>query len=145
VTTADTAGVERTAARAALAVHGVAELQPSLGRSLANAATRARRALGSDVPAPEAGIHAEHTPRTGAWHVEVRCVVNEDRRALDTARDVRDGVRSAVSSQVNHHSIADLVTVTVTVTRITGHRPPPGPGSRPGQSHQKSRAGRGTP
>ena len=111
-----TAGIERAAAGAALAVPGVAGLQPGLRHSLAVAATRVRRAAGSTTPYPEAGIRAERTPRTGTWAVEVRCVVNEDRRALDTARDVQERVRSTVESLVPHSGIPEPVTVVVIVT-----------------------------
>ncbi|BBJ42206.1 hypothetical protein SSPO_049240 [Streptomyces antimycoticus] len=123
MTAVHTAGVERTTARAALGVPGVAELHPSLRQSLAEAATRVRRTLGSVAPSLEAGIHAERAPRTGAWHVEARCVLDEDRRALDTARDVRESVRSAVDAYATRHGIPGPVTVVVTVTRTTGHRP----------------------
>ncbi|WP_406444182.1 hypothetical protein OHB14_35135 [Streptomyces sp. NBC_01613] len=123
MTATDTTGVERTAARAALAVPGVAELQPTLRQSLAGAATRVQQALGSLAPLPEAGIRAERGARTGAWHVEVRCVCNENRRALDTARDIHDNVRAAVESHVTRHGVPGLVTIVVTVTRITGPRP----------------------
>ncbi|MFE2638534.1 hypothetical protein ACFXKF_27935 [Streptomyces scopuliridis] len=123
MTAGNTTRIERTAARAALAVPGVAELRPSLRQALAGAATRVREAIGSPALSPEAGIHVEHTPGTGAWHVEVRCVLTDDRRALDTARDVRDNVRSAVGSHVTRYGIPEPVTIVVTVTRITGHRP----------------------
>jgi hypothetical protein len=123
MTAIDTASVAQTAARAALAVPGVARLQPSLGQSLAAAATRVRHALGSYPPAPPAGIQAERMQGSGAWHVEVRCVINEEHRALDTARDVREAVRSAVTSHTAPRGTAGPVTVCVTVTQITGLRP----------------------
>ncbi|GGO99620.1 hypothetical protein [Wenjunlia tyrosinilytica] len=129
MTAVDTTGVERAAAQAALAVAGVAELQPSLRQCLADAAIRARQALGSCAPPPEAGIRAEYTPRTGAWHVEVRCAVNDDRRALDIARDVHDYVRAAVSPHVTRNAIQGPVTIVVSVTRITGRRPSLNPGT----------------
>lgn len=44
-TTRATTSLERTAAEAALAVPGVARLQPSLSQSLAGAAARARHSL----------------------------------------------------------------------------------------------------
>ncbi|MEU8915656.1 hypothetical protein [Streptomyces nigrescens] len=122
--TLDTASVEQTAARAALAVPGVEELQPSLRHSLADAATYIRRTFGSLTPSPEAGIHASHTPETNAWYLEVRCVVNDHRRVLDTARDVREGVRVAVSSQLSSRGRAGSVTIIVAVTRIIGDRVP---------------------
>lgn len=123
MSTFDTTGVQRTAARAALAVPGVAELQPSLGQSLAGAATLVRRALGSPTPSPQAGIHAERTPRTGAWHIEVRCVLHGGRSALDIARDVHDEVRTAVGHHTARNGIPGSVTVVVTVTRIIAPRP----------------------
>jgi len=121
MTATDLISVERTAARAALAVPGVAELQPTLSQSLAGAATRVRRALGSPAPSPEAGVHAEASSAgTGAWYLEVRCVVTDERRALDTARDVHDTVRAAVASDAAHHGTPVQVTVAVSVVGITG-------------------------
>ncbi|MFD7288800.1 hypothetical protein [Streptomyces sp. NPDC059863] len=123
MTTENAAWIERTAARAALSVPGVAELQPSLRQALAGAATRVREAIGSPALSPEAGIHVEHTLGTGAWHIEVRCVLMDDRRALDAASEVRDKVRSAVGSHLSSHGLPGSVTIGVTVTRITGHHP----------------------
>lgn len=116
----DPVDVRETAGRAALAVPGVAELQPSLGQSLAEAAVRVRQALGSAVRTSQAGVRADRTPRTGGWHVEVRCVLREDRRTVDVARDVHDHVRAAVLSHVTRRGAPGPVTVEVTVTRITG-------------------------
>ncbi|GGN34688.1 hypothetical protein GCM10012285_07040 [Streptomyces kronopolitis] len=124
MTTVDPAGIEQTAARAALAVPGVQELHPSLRHSLADAATCLRRTFGSHPPSPEAGVHATHTPEADAWHLEVRCVLTDHRRALDTARDVRESVRAAVSSQLNARGRTGNVTIVVTVTRINGDRTP---------------------
>ena len=122
MTAVDTAGVHRTAAGAALAIPGVVELHPTLRQSLAGAATRIQQALGSPAAPLETplgtGIRAEHTP-TGAWHVEVRCVLDEDRRVLDTARDVREHVRSAVGAHLARQGTPGPVTVVVTVTRLT--------------------------
>jgi uncharacterized alkaline shock family protein YloU len=120
VTASDTAVIEQAAAHAALAVPGVTELQPSLCQSLAAAATRARQALGSPAPSPEAGIHAEHSSRTGAWRIEIRCVVNSNRRVLDTAHDVHDNVLAAVRPHAARHDEPESVAVVVSVTRITG-------------------------
>ncbi|MFF9785175.1 hypothetical protein [Streptomyces nigrescens] len=122
--TVDTTSVEQAAARAALAVPGVQELQPSLRHSLADAATYIRRTFGSLTPSPEAGIHISHIPETNAWHLEVRCVLNAQRRALDTARDVRESVQAAVSSQLNARGRPASVTIGVIVTRICGDRAP---------------------
>ncbi|MFH8574053.1 hypothetical protein [Streptomyces sp. NPDC017993] len=124
MTTVDTASIELTAARAALTVPGVEELQPSLRHSLADAATYIRRAFGSLAPSPEAGIHISHTPEPDAWHLEVRCIINEHRRALDTARDVRESVQAAVRSHLTSGGSTPSVTIVVTVTRICGDRAP---------------------
>ncbi|MFD0168356.1 hypothetical protein ACFVJH_30070 [Streptomyces decoyicus] len=99
-------------------VHGAPTLQPSLRHSLADAATYIRRTFGSLTPCPAACIHASHTPETDAWHLEVRCVLNDHRRALDTARDVREGLRAAVISQLNARGRIG----SVTITRVTGGR-----------------------
>lgn len=124
--TADAAEIERTAARAALDVAGVAGLQPGLRRRLANAAARARRTLGSPVPSAPAGVHAERAPEDGGWHIDVRCVLTEERRALDAARDIRDRVRSAVGAQLARQGAPETVSVTVTVAGIAAP-PPAGP------------------
>ncbi|WP_407555485.1 hypothetical protein QOM21_37060 [Streptomyces sp. Pv4-95] len=124
MTIVDTAGIEQTAARAALTVPGVEELQPSLRDSLAGAASYIRRTFGSIAPSPEAGIHISHTPEPDAWHLEVRCVLNEHRRPLDTARDVREGVQAAVSSHLASRGRTASVTIVVTVTRIHREREP---------------------
>lgn len=113
-----TATVERTAANAALSVPGVVELQPTLRQSLAGAATSVRQFVGSPAPSPEAGIRTETRAGTGDWHLEVRCVVTEDRRALDIARDVHDHVQAAVASHGAHRGSPPRITVTL--TRITG-------------------------
>jgi hypothetical protein len=126
MTAVDPRDVRETAARAALAVPGVAELQPSLGQSLADAAVRVGQALGSGARTSQAGVRADHTADTGGWHVEVRCVLREDCRTVDAARDVHDHVRAAVLSHVTGRGAPGPVTVAVTVTRITG------PGSRDG-------------
>lgn len=123
MTITDTTSVEQTAARAALAVPGVVALQPTLRQALADAATSVRQALGSPAPSPEAGIHAEGSADTGVWHLEVRCVVTDERRALDTAADVHDTVRATVASDAPHHGTSARVTVVVSVTGITGSRP----------------------
>ncbi|MFB7269713.1 hypothetical protein [Streptomyces sp. NPDC056244] len=101
----------------------MAELEPSLRDALADAATRVRQALGSPAPSPEAGIRVERIPRTGVWHIEVRCALNDDRRALDATREVREKVRSAVGSHVTRHGVPEPVSVVVTVTRVTRRRP----------------------
>ncbi|MGP3949984.1 hypothetical protein [Streptomyces sp. 7N604] len=117
--------IHETAARTALAVPGVVGLQPSLGYQLASAAHIRQPAV---LP-PEAGIRAEHTPEAPGWHVEVRCILLEDRRALDTAREVRQEVRSAVTAHLSRHGPPEPVTILVTVTQTLSHAPEgPGPG-----------------
>ncbi|MGP3998863.1 hypothetical protein [Streptomyces sp. 8N706] len=120
--------IHRAAARAALAVPGVVGLQPSLGYRLAGAAAHAQQTVGIPAAPPEAGIRAERTPHGPGWQVEVRCIVHEDRRTLDTARDVREQVRSAVTAQLARHDAPSPVTVLVTITQTMGHAPP-GPGA----------------
>jgi hypothetical protein len=86
---------------------------------LAGAAYRVR-ALGPAAPPQEAGVRAQRDRRTGAWHLEVRCVLHDDRRAVDTARDVRDSVKVAVGSRLPGPDGAESVSVVVIVTHITG-------------------------
>jgi uncharacterized alkaline shock family protein YloU len=108
------------AAEAALAVRGVAGLQPRLAHRIAAAALPARpEATGQRTP-PESGVRIDGTPDGTGWHVEVRCVLIEGHRAVDTARNVHDQVRGAVLSYLAAHGapVAVTVTVTVTVTRI---------------------------
>ncbi|QKW09983.1 hypothetical protein HUT18_29775 [Streptomyces sp. NA04227] len=108
--------VEASAARAALAVPGVAALQPGLADRLATAAARAQRAAGATtLPSVEPGIRAEHTP-DGGWRVEVRCVVDEEHRVLDVAQQVRARVRATVIAHLAQHGPPAPVTVLVTVT-----------------------------
>ncbi|MEU1567793.1 hypothetical protein ABZ504_47015, partial [Streptomyces mirabilis] len=76
----------------------------------------ARVATGA-IP-PEAGIRADRAPDGSGWHIEVRCVLAEGHRALDTAQNVHDRVRTAVTSHLATHGVAEPVTVAVTVTRI---------------------------
>ncbi|MEV5010243.1 hypothetical protein [Streptomyces sp. NPDC055692] len=107
------------AAAAALAVPGVAGLQPRLAHRLAAAASPA----GPETTAqrtPEAGIRIDQAPDGSGWHIEVRCVLTEGHRAVDTARNVHDQVRAAILSYLAAHDapVAVSVTVTVTVTRI---------------------------
>ncbi|WP_308011872.1 hypothetical protein [Actinacidiphila acidipaludis] len=115
------------AARAALAVPGVAELQPGLGQRLAGAATWVRRAVGApspSSPSSQGGVRADRVPGSAGWRLDVRCVLDRDRRALDVARDVRDQVRAAVVSHVSGDGSPEPVEVVVTVTRIIGPPPP---------------------
>ncbi|WP_432080408.1 hypothetical protein [Streptomyces sp. WAC 04229] len=136
MTAVDPRSVERAVAHAALSVPGVAGLQPGLGRSLADAA-HAHHAPGTASPAPGAGVRARYARDSGVWHVEVRCVLTEGRRALDTARAVRARARAAVHEQAvpadtSRYGTAggaqpahgDCV-VAVTITRIVGDVPGP--------------------
>lgn len=120
MTVDDRLAVQQAAVRAALSVPGVAELPPSLGQSLASAATRVRRAFGSPLPSSRAGIRTERDPGSGGWTVDVRCALHDDRRTLDVARNVHDHVQAAVSQQLARRGAPGPVTVTVTVsvTRI---------------------------
>ncbi|MFF3564666.1 hypothetical protein ACFYXS_31950 [Streptomyces sp. NPDC002574] len=111
--------LNQAAAHAALAVPGVAGLQPGLGYRLANAAARAQRHIGVAARPPEAGIRVERTLQPSGWHVEVRCILNQERRALDTARDVRRQVRSAVTEHLARKGTPEPVTILVTVTGST--------------------------
>lgn len=122
MTSLDALSIQQVAARAALTVSGVAELQPSLGQCLAGAAAWVRRGTGAP-PAPAAGgVHAHHMPGRGGWTIEVRCVLHGDRRALDVARDVHDQVRTAITSHMAGHTPPEPVQIAVTVTRIAGLR-----------------------
>ncbi|MFJ8022283.1 hypothetical protein [Streptomyces sp. NPDC096311] len=106
------------AAEAALAVPGVNGLQPRLAHCLAAAAAPTRTDTMPHRMPPEAGIRADRAPAGSGWRIEVRCVLAEDHRALDTAKNVHDRVRTAVTSHLATHGVAEPVTVTVTVTRI---------------------------
>ncbi|MFI5672877.1 hypothetical protein [Streptomyces sp. NPDC051704] len=113
-----TATLLSVAAEAALTVPGVAGLQPRLAQRLAAAAAPTSPLTTPHHTPPEAGIRADRAPDGSGWHLEVRCVLAESHRALDTARNVHDRVRSAVISHLSTHGAAEPVTVTVTVTRI---------------------------
>ncbi|MFG3319580.1 hypothetical protein ACGF3J_16205 [Streptomyces sp. NPDC048171] len=117
MTAVDPGSVERAVAHAALSVPGVAGLQPGLGRSLADAAhaAHAQHTPGTATPAPGAGVRVRHARDSGVWHVEVRCVLTEGGRALDTARAVRARAQAAV-----HQQAPGSCVVAVTITRIVG-------------------------
>ncbi|MET8767408.1 hypothetical protein [Streptomyces sp. NPDC004658] len=106
------------AAEAALAVPGVTGLQPRLSRRLAAAAAPTLTGATPSHTSPEAGIRADRAPDGSGWHVEVRCVLTKDRRALDVTQNVHDRVRAAVTSHLSALDAVERVTVTVTVTRI---------------------------
>ncbi|WP_406500695.1 hypothetical protein OHA04_04590 [Streptomyces sp. NBC_01590] len=118
MTLSEAVDIRQIAARAALAVPGVAGLQPTLGHRLASVAVRVSQTVATAFRPPEAGIQAERRPRSSGWHVEVRCVLNGERRALDTARDVRRQVRSALTAHLAQHGTPEPITVLVTITRI---------------------------
>ncbi|KUN83987.1 hypothetical protein AQJ66_17695 [Streptomyces bungoensis] len=105
------------AAEAALAVPGVAGLHPRLSRRLAAAASPTRTDVAHRA-SPEAGIRAGRAPDRPGWHIEVRCVLAEGRRALDVARNVHDRVGAAVLSHLAALDAVEPVTVEVAVTRI---------------------------
>ncbi|MEU2334747.1 hypothetical protein ABZ770_23195 [Streptomyces sp. NPDC006654] len=114
MTVSGTTALLGVAAEAALAVPGVAGLQPRLALRLAAAAAPTR----ADSTPPEAGIRADRAPDGSGWHIEVRCVLVEGRRALDIARDVHDRVTAALITHLATHGVAEPVTVAVTVTGI---------------------------
>lgn len=113
------ADLRQTVARAALAVTGVSGLQPSLSHRLASAAALARQTAGIGARYPEAGVQAEHALQPSGWHLEVRCILNEERRICDTARDVRRQVRAAAAAYLASNGTFEPVTVLVTITHIT--------------------------
>ncbi|GAA3143542.1 hypothetical protein GCM10010521_32990 [Streptomyces rameus] len=123
VTTFRTTALTEVAAEAALAVPGVAGLQPRLAQRLAAAAAPTRTDTTSHrAPPPEAAVRADRAPDGSGWRIEVRCVLTEDRRALDIAQDVHDRVAFAAASHLTALGDVERVTVEVTVTRIAGRR-----------------------
>ncbi|MEU2228453.1 hypothetical protein [Streptomyces sp. NPDC018347] len=113
-----TATLLGVAAEAALAVPGVTGLQPRLSRRLAAAAAPTPTDATPHGTSPEAGVRADRAPGGSGWHIEVRCVLAEGRRALDVARNVHDRVGAAVNSHLTALDAVEPVTVEVTVTRI---------------------------
>lgn len=111
-------GIARVAAKAALGVPGVCALRPALCDRLALAASRARHAVTTSATPPRdvASIRCERTS-DGGCHVEVRCILHTDRRIVDTARQVRNYVKKAVTAHAAQHRTIGPVTVLVTVTR----------------------------
>ncbi|GHA68184.1 MULTISPECIES: hypothetical protein [Streptomyces] len=107
------------AAEAALAVPGVTGLHPRLSHRLAAAAAPTPTDGTPSHTSPEAGIRADRAPDGSGWHIEVRCVLAEGRRALDVAQNIHDRVGTAVICHLAALDAADRVTVEVTVTRIT--------------------------
>ncbi|MDX3537265.1 hypothetical protein PV721_23390 [Streptomyces sp. MB09-01] len=118
ITASDREEIQQAAAAAALAAPGVAALQPALADRLALAASRVYHAMtaGTASHHEAAGIRCEHTPE-GGWHVEVRCVLHADRRVVDTARQVREDVWTAVTTCLTRQGATRPVRVLVTVTR----------------------------
>ncbi|MFF8424343.1 hypothetical protein ACF07Y_04190 [Streptomyces sp. NPDC016566] len=118
MTAVGTTALLGVAAEAALAVPGVAALQPRLARRLAAAAAPTR----ADTTPPEAGVRADRAPDGSGWHIEVRCVLTEGRRALDIARIVHDRVTAALVTHLATLGAAEPVTVAVTVTGVAAWR-----------------------
>ncbi|WP_046776837.1 hypothetical protein [Streptomyces yangpuensis] len=124
MTTAEREAVHRTAARAALGVPGVVALQPALAERLALAASRVVEAVGAGAAiAPVgAGVRCEIAP-DGVWHLEVRCILDEDHRVVDVARRVRSDVGAAVDTCLVQHDAAPPLTVRVVVSVTRTIRP----------------------
>ncbi|MGW9072864.1 hypothetical protein ACWGQT_25920 [Streptomyces yangpuensis] len=124
MTTAEREAVQRIAARAALGVRGVVALQPALAERLALAASRVFEAVGSGAArAPVgAGVRCENAPG-GVWHLEVRCILDEDHHVVDVARRVRADVKTAVSTYLAQHDAARPLTVRVVVSVTRTIRP----------------------
>ncbi|MEV7990653.1 hypothetical protein AB0O67_01710 [Streptomyces sp. NPDC086077] len=118
VTRIRVATLRGVAAEAALAVPGVAGLQPRLAHRLAAAAASIGPATPPPPIPPEASVRADPDPEGSGWHIEVRCVLTEGPRALDIARTVHDRVAAAVIAHLAALGIAERVTVAVKVTRI---------------------------
>ncbi|WP_369776545.1 hypothetical protein [Streptomyces sp. R33] len=118
MTGSDRENMHRVAARAALDVPGMVALQPALADRLALAASRVYQgvAAGTTRHHEAAGVRCELTP-AGAWHLEVRCILDGNHRAVDVARRVRERVRTTGTSYLAQHGRAAPVTVVVTVTR----------------------------
>jgi hypothetical protein len=114
------------AAEAALTVPGIAGLQPRLIHRLAAAASPTRPDTTPHPAPPETGVRTAPLPDGTGWHIEVRCILIEGHRAVDTARHVHDRVRAAALSYLATHGapVAVTVTVTVTITRITAQDHP---------------------
>ncbi|MFB8393945.1 hypothetical protein [Streptomyces yangpuensis] len=124
MTTAEREAVQQAAARAALGVRGVVALQPALAERLALAASRVFEAVGSGAArAPVgAGVRCEIAP-DGVWHLWVRCILDEDHRVVDVARQVRADVKAAVSTYLAQHDAAQPLTVRVVVSVTRTIRP----------------------
>ncbi|MEV5516881.1 hypothetical protein AB0L50_28895 [Streptomyces flaveolus] len=117
MTATGTTALLGVAAEAALAVPGVAGLQPRLAHRLAAAAPTRASTWPHRTPF-EAGVRADRAPGGSGWHIEVRCVLTGGRRALDIARNVHDRAAAAVIAHLATHGVAEPVTVSVTVTGV---------------------------
>ncbi|WP_318215069.1 Asp23/Gls24 family envelope stress response protein [Streptomyces sp. SCL15-6] len=113
MTATGTTALLGVAGEAALAVPGVAGLQPRL-----TAAAPTRASTWPHRTPFEAGVRADRAPDGSGWHIEVRCVLTRGRRALDIARNVHDRVAAAVIAHLATHGVAEPVTVSVTVTGV---------------------------
>ncbi|MFR9788104.1 hypothetical protein ACL07V_05400 [Streptomyces sp. MB22_4] len=118
MTATGTTALLGVAAEAALAVPGVAGLQPRLAHRLAAAAAPTRASTSPGWAPFEADVRADRAPDGPGWHIEVRCVLTGGRRALDIARNVHDRVAAAVIAHLATHGVAEPVTVSVTVTGV---------------------------
>lgn len=114
MTATGTTALLGVAAEAALAVPGVAGLQPRL----AAAAAPTRASTAPHRTPFEADVRADRAPDGPGWHIEVRCALTGGRRALDIARNVHDRVAAAVIAHLATHGAAEPVTVSVTVTGV---------------------------
>ncbi|MFG2261694.1 hypothetical protein [Streptomyces sp. NPDC048720] len=122
MTTTGATGLLGVAAEAALAVPGVAGLQPRLAHRLAAAAAPTRASTWPHRTPCEAGVRADRAPGGSGWHIEVRCVLAGGRRALDIARNVHDRVAATVIAHLATHGVAEPVTVSVTVTGVAARQ-----------------------
>ncbi|MEU7299914.1 hypothetical protein [Streptomyces sp. NPDC007206] len=118
MTATGTTALLGVAAEAALTVPGVTGLQPRLAHRLAAVAAPTWANTTPHRAPPDAGVRADRAPGGSGWHIEVRCVLTEGRRALDIARNVHDRVAAAVIAHLATRGVAEPVTVAVTVTGI---------------------------
>jgi uncharacterized alkaline shock family protein YloU len=113
-----TAALSAAVAKTALAVPGVADLQPRLAHRFTGAVSPVLPQTLTQHTPSGAGVRAEHAKDGSGWRIEVRCAVAQGNRVLDVARHVHERVRSAVLAHLARHSAPEAVTVTVTVTHI---------------------------
>ncbi|MFF8867505.1 hypothetical protein ACF08B_36270 [Streptomyces sp. NPDC015139] len=122
---ARTAALLTAVAEATLGVPDVAGLQPRLAHRLTEAVSPVLPQTLTEHTPSQAGVRAVHAPDGSGWRIDVRCVVAEESRVLDAARNVHEQVRSAVLTHLAEHGALEAVAVSVTVTRIAAH-PVPG-------------------